>query len=169
MDDINNQNRERKIRGVDPRELGPAGANTREAGPAGTDPREAGPPGANPREAGPAGADPREAGLAGTDPRETGPAGTDPKEAAPPGADPREAGPPVAHLRGRQLGAHLTDAVDVAVGLARLQQLGGLDAGGEGVLGRAARPICLVQLLVPQPLLQVTHVVPAANTASNSQ
>jgi len=57
-------------------------------------------------------------------------------------------------LRDRQLAAHVADALDVGVGLARLQQLAGLDHRLQRFDG--AR---VLQLAVADPLLQVAHVV----------
>jgi len=62
------------------------------------------------------------------------------------------------------LRAHVTDGVDVGVGLASLQQLRGLNDRTECLLNA-----CILQPVVTQPLLQVTQVVSAHRVITNGQ
>ena len=62
----------------------------------------------------------------------------------------------IINLRRSELWTHFTDTINVSISLASLQQLWSLDDRLKCLLN-----ICILQLVVTQPLLQVTQVVPA--------
>ena len=65
------------------------------------------------------------------------------------------------YLRGGEFGAHFTYAVNVRIGFACLQELGGLDDGVQTQLSPT-----ILHLGVTQPLLQVGEVVPVKSEVS---